>query len=472
MIRSNPTAASRLTAVVLLCFLAFAGTTAAREFSIQRLSEPKSNVRTPTISETGLVAWQGYSLHAGDAALAVRSDVLQSPPGANRSDIFVWENGQTLNVTQDQPDIAGRSQQPLAVGNAVLFLAWYKDTAGGGYPFVLSIPPKTDEMQQMEADYPTLFDPPLPAPVSALEAAEIGPADGEESAPKVETGDAAKIAPYQTWRASGRAGDVAVYRPGQGIERITPGTRHFCAPAMSAAGIAFQCARGWPYGYEMMVWRPGATNLVQITTNYFYALNPDVQGNELVFQGWDGNDYEIFRYRFDTEQIEQITNNQFDDVSPVVWDGRIAWVAHPTVTAEIFYLADGGIRKISEGTQDNAAPSIWKDKVVWQGYDDTDLEIYYFNGRRAIKLTSNTWDDMAPQLRDGLITWMSYVDNWDAEIMAFDLGDNIAVQLTNNEFEDSSPRTSGEKIVWQAIAGDGTSIQLAEPKEPRTAPIN
>ena len=53
-----------------------------------------------------------------------------------------------------------------------------------------------------------------------------------------------------------------------------------------------------------------------------------------------------------------------------------------------------------------------------------------------------------------------------------DLGDNIAVQLTNNEFEDSYPRTSGEKIVWQAIAGDGTSIQLAEPKEPRASPIN
>ena len=472
MIRLNPPAANRLTAVVLLCLLAFAGAAAAREFSVQQLSPPGSNVRTPTIGGTGLVAWQGYTAQEGDSSLATRPDVLHSPPDASRSDIFVWQNGQVLNVTRENPEISGRSQQPIAGDDAVLFLAWYKETAGGGYPFTLSIPPKTEEMQQMEADYPALFDPPLPAPISALEATEIGTAEDGETAPKVEAGEAAKIAPYQTWRGSGKAGDVAVYRPGQGIERISPGTRHFCAPAMSAAGIAFQCARGWPYGYEMLVWRPGATNLVQITTNYYYVQNPDIQGNELVFQGWDGNDYEIFRYRFDTEQIEQITNNQFDDVSPVVWDGRIAWIAHPTITAEIFYLADGAIRKISEGTQDNGAPSIWKDKVVWQGYDDTDLEIYYFNGRRAIKLTSNTWDDMAPQLRDGLITWMSYVDNWDAEIMAFDLGDNIAVQLTNNEFEDSSPRTSGEKIVWQAIAGDGTSIQLAEPKEPRTAPIN
>jgi len=274
------------------------------------------------------------------------------------------------------------------------------------------------------------------------------------------------------WRGSGGAADIAVYRPDAGIERITPGTRHFCSPVISAAGIAFQCARGWPYGYEMLVWRPGATNLVQITTNYFYVLNPDVHGNELVFQGWDGDDYEIYLYRFDADKLEQLTNNQFDDVSPVVWEGRVAWVAHPTVTAEIFYMADGVIRKISEGTEDNTAPSIWGERVVWQGYDDTDLEIYYFNGRRTIKLTSNTWDDMAPKIRDGLIAWMSYVDNWDAEIMAFDLGDNVSVQLSNNEFEDSFPQTVSEKIVWQTIGIEGASIQLAEPKAPRAAPVD
>lgn len=469
MIRLKPSSALRLFAAVGLFLLVSAGAAGAREFSTQPLSDPKGNARTPTISETGLIAWQGYSAHEGNNALSTRPDVLAPPPNASRTDIFVWQNGQAQNVTIDQPAIAGRSQQPLAAGDAVAFLAWYRDDAGGGYPFTLTLPPKTDEMRAMEDDYPSLFDPPLPAPLSALEAADTN-APADASPP--ETGTGAKIAPYQNWRSSGKAGDIAVYRPGKDIERISPGTRHFCSPAMSDAGIAFQCARGWPYGYEMLVWSPGATNLLQITTNYFYALNPNVHGNELVFQGWDGFDYEIYRYRFDTGELEQITNNQFDDVSPVVWDGRIAWVAHPTVTAEIFYLVDGTIRKISEGTQDNAAPSIWKDRVVWQGYDDTDLEIYYFNGRRAIKLTSNTWDDMAPQIRDGLIAWMSYVDNWDAEIMAFDLGDNLAVQLTNNEFEDSYPQTAGEKIVWQTIGVEGAVVHLAEPAAPRAAPID
>ena len=473
MIFHCPSFSSRSIALAYAWLLLCAGTASAREFSVRLLSDSAGNARSPSISENGAVVWQGYTAHAGDTALGTRPDLQKSPPGAKRSDIFLWKDGQTKNLTAEDPRIAGRSERPAIFGDSIVFLAWFKDDATGGYPFVLSIPPKTEEMQQMESDYPTLFDPPLPAPVSALEAEVAGsdtnpPAAAEPKPPTV----LSENDQHQMWRDSRKGADIAVYRPESGIERITPGTRHFSFPVMSAAGIAFQCARGWPYGYEMLVWRPGATNLAQITTNYYYVLNPDLHGNELVFQGWDGDDYEIFLYRFDTDQIEQLTNNQFDDVSPVVWDGRVAWVAHPTVTAEIFYMADGVIRKISEGTEDNAAPSIWKDKVVWQGYDDTDLEIYYFNGRRTIKLTSNTWDDLAPKIRDGLVAWMGYVDNWDAEIMALDLSDNIAVQLTNNEFEDSFPQTAAEKIVWQYIGSEGVTVQLAEPKTPRAAPVD
>ena len=472
MIPHRPLSASCQTvlafAVVLLC----AVSAFAREFAVRQLSDAAGNARSPAISESGGVVWQGYAVQAGDVPVAVRSDVAASAPNAMRSDIFLWKDGVVSNLTAGDTRIAGRSEHPLISGDSVVFLSWFKDSVSGGYPFQLSIPEKSEEMRQMEADYPTLFDPPLPAPVSALEAETAGtnpPPAAPETAINAETDAPAQD---QMWRGSGGAADIAVYRPDADIERITPGTRHFCSPVISAAGIAFQCARGWPYGYEMLVWRPGATNLVQITTNYFYVLNPDVHGNELVFQGWDGDDYEIYLYRFDADKLEQLTNNQFDDVSPVVWEGRVAWVAHPTVTAEIFYMADGVIRKISEGTEDNTAPSIWGERVVWQGYDDTDLEIYYFNGRRTIKLTSNTWDDMAPKIRDGLIAWMSYVDNWDAEIMAFDLGDNVSVQLSNNEFEDSFPQTVSEKIVWQTIGIEGASIQLAEPKAPRAAPVD
>ncbi len=391
MIVHRPSSVCRQTTLVVAWFFLCAMGASARDFSVQILSDSNGNARLPSIGDTGLVAWQGYS-----------SNAVAPSPSAKRSDIFIWRDNEAKNITGPDPRIDGQCLRPLVFRDSVLFTAWFKDGVGGGYPFELSIPEKNEEMRRMELDYPTLFDPPLPSPRSAVEA---DAAAGDTNPPPAEPEAEAVTTPFsslqrQMWRSSGKAGDIAIYRPDGTIERISPGTRHFSFPVMSEAGLAFQCARGWPYGYEMMTWKPGDDRISQITTNYFYVLNPDIHENELVFQAWDGDDYEIFRYRFDTGEMEQITNNQFDDIAPVVWNGQIAWIAHPTVTAEIFLWSDGAIRKISEGTEDNGAPCIWEGKVVWQGYDDTDLEIYYFNGRRTIKLTSNTWDDMAPKIHE------------------------------------------------------------------------
>ena len=460
---------SRQAALAVACCCLAAGGVSAREFSVRALTDAHGNARSPAISSTGLIAWQAYATNAAGV------------PGSFRSDIYVLHptEREARNITLDDERINHRCGRPVVFSNSVAFLAWFrKGISDTGYPFELSIPPKNEDMQKLEDDYPELFDPPIPTVKSATEAelAEAAPTNGLASATLQADVDANAatngLAPQrQMWRGSGQAGDLALYRMGQPIERITPGNRHFNSPAGTSAGLAVQVARGWPYGYEMLTWRPGATNLIQLTTNYYYVLNANMHEEELVFQAWDGSDYEIFHYRFDTDEIKQITNNQFDDVSPVVWDGTIAWVAHPTVNAEIFLYRDGVIRKISEGTEENSAPSIWKDKVVWQGYDDTDLEIYYFDGRRTIKLTSNTWDDMAPHINDGIITWMSYVDNADAEIMTLDLSDNITVQLTDDDFEDAYPQTAGEKIVWQKITLDGSQIYMAQPEEPRAYPL-
>jgi len=463
------------TPVAWVCLLLFALPLSAREFTVQTLSESNGNYRMPSIGDTGLVAWQGYPQNVANESLSQRRDIISTPNDAARSDIFIWQDGESKNITRDHAQIVGRSQRPHVFQGSIVFEAWFRSDIAGGIPFKLSPPPKNEEMRQMESEYPTLFEP----PTSALEAAakEEDPEAADKEKLKEEAKEEAlpkedKNLQAQQWRHGGKSSDIVLYQKDGTYKRITPGTRQFSFPVISEAGIAFQCARGWPYGYEILAWKPKATNLLQVTTNYFYVLNPDMQGNDLVFQAWDGNDYEIFIYHFDTEILEQITNNQFDDISPVVWGGEVAWVAHPTVNAEIFFIRDDVIRKISDGTEDNGAPSIWNGRVVWQGYDDTDLEIYYFNGRRAIKLTSNTWDDLAPKIHSGLITWMSYIDNWDAEIMALDLSDNISVQLSDNDFEDSYPQTAGEKVVWQTITDQGTLIQMASPAAPRVAPVN
>ena len=452
--------------ILAMCIIWSCATLAsARTFSTQTISNPDDNSRNPTIGETGLVAWQTYFKNEnGDAE-------------SQRSVIFMYRNGKIEDVTGGDPRFL-RSERPIVFRDSIAFMAWYRNESTGGFPFQLELPQKTERMLKMESEYSDLFDPPLAAPVSAIEADAAlhdptnQPPEESQPLPEVVDLNPTNALQYQNWRGSGKGGDVTIYYPDDGVKRITPGNRHYNFPVLSEAGAAFLCARGWPYGYDMVVWKAGDDKLTQVTANYFYVLNPNIHGNELVFQGWDGDDYEIYRYRFDSGQLEQITNNQFDDISPVVWNGEIAWVAHPTITAEIFHWRDGMIRKISEGSSDNGNPSIWEGKVTWQGYDDTDIEIYYFNGRRTIKLTSNTWDDIFPKFDAGLIVWMSYVDNWDSEIMAIDLSDNIAVQITDNDLEDVFPQTAGEKIVWQTLAPDSSTIQMAIPTENRTGEIN
>ncbi len=451
--------------LVLCCVWLCSTHASARNFSVQTISNPSDNSRNPTIGETGLVAWQTYLKNEnGD-------------DGSQRSVIFMYRNGKIEDVTSGDPRFL-RSERPIVYRDSIAFMAWYRNESTGGFPFQLELPQKTERMLEMESEYADLFDPPLAAPVSALEAdaatqeSTNQPPEEPEPLPVVVDLNPTNALQYQNWRGSGKGGDVTLYHPEDGIKRITPGNRHYNFPVISEAGVAFLCARGWPYGYDMVVWKNGDDKLKQVTANYFYVLNPNAHGQEVVFQGWDGDDYEIYRYRFDTGQLDQITNNQFDDISPVVWNGEIAWVAHPTITAEIFHWREGMIRKISEGTTDNSNPSIWEGKVSWQGYDDTDIEIYYFNGRRTIKLTSNTWDDIFPKLDAGIIVWMSYVDNWDSEIMAIDLGDNVAVQITENDVEDVFPQTAGEIIVWQSLAPNSSTILMATPTEKRVGDIN
>ena len=142
MIAHRLPSASRQTALGLVGLLLCMGPAWGRDFTTEDLSDAKGNARLPSIGETGLVAWQGYSVNEGNAPLTTRLDIIASPPDAQRSDIFIWNKGQVKNITGEDTRIAGRSERPLVYRDSVVFTARFRDDVGGGYPFELSIPPK------------------------------------------------------------------------------------------------------------------------------------------------------------------------------------------------------------------------------------------------------------------------------------------------------------------------------------------
>ena len=437
----------------LLALAACAAAAFGRDFTVATISSTNGQARVPVISSTGLVAWQqGASEPDGEGRVAV--------------DICTWKDGTLADRTADNPLVAGHSYRPRVFGDSVVFSAVVPAGDQSGIPFRLSVPDKTEAMSALEEDYPSLFGASSPENAPGDSGSPDGSA-GNDAPPGDEPNRGKGRAP-----ATGMTPDVILCQPDGTIRRITAGNTEYSFPVGSDTAIAFLCARTWPYGYDLVAWKTGAGELTQITTNYFYVQNPCIHGNELVFQAWDGHDYEIYLHDFSTGETRAITQNNFDDISPVVWDGIVAWIAHPTVNAEIFICENGAISKISTASTENDAPSIWDGRIVWQGVDDDgDLEIYYYHNRRTVKLTSNTWDDIAPCIADGMVAWSSYIDNWDAEAVVLDLSDNILFRLTDNAYEDVNVRTAGERVVWQTITPEGSSVSLATPAAPREAEV-
>jgi hypothetical protein len=180
-------------------------------------------------------------------------------------------------------------------------------------------------------------------------------------------------------------------------------------------------------------------DVIQLTDNSYEDRNYKINaGGHVVWEGYDGNDWEIFYY--DGTEVHQITDNDFDDTSPnisdtdyIVWEQKdtvtYAWDEykiwryhsgtselygdreiyddrHPDVNSdgvvvweaktadnywEIFLLDDGGTRQISENHDypsyyGNAYPQISDDGlIVWEFYDgayviNRNFMATYYNG--------------------------------------------------------------------------------------------
>ena len=81
---------------------------------------------------------------------------------------------------------------------------------------------------------------------------------------------------------------------------------------------------------EIHIWDPtrggGLISAIhRITSDTREDALGDLDGEYLVWQSWDGSDWEILVYRFADGTTRQLTDNDFDDVNPTVTNGRIAW---------------------------------------------------------------------------------------------------------------------------------------------------
>lgn len=421
--------------------------TAALEFSIKPIGTPAADNREPTLSENGTVYWTSYKTNELTAVV---------------SDLVRYEQGQRTSMGEDQTHLFFANAKPLAQSNYVVWIANYNKVFTPVSWVLVQVPQKEGDPAEIPVAYRSFEDPATKRQwhenmAESTNIVMVTVTNGgvittnfvtESSIYTNMSRNPSGVTEINLWRGSGE------------VVRVSTDFRNDFAPSVWGGMVAWQKARGWPFGWEIMMWETGQT--WQITTNYYYDMAPVVQNRQMVWYGWDGYDFEIFLYDADKNETIQITSNRYDDVGPVLWDGVIAWEGFPSVEADIFMWKNGQVTKLSDSVEDDVSPRIWNGQVVWQSFDGDDFEIYLYDGTKTVKLTQNNFDDVNPDIHDGVIAWMGYEGGWDAEIYAWD-GAKIQ-RLTENESEDRDPQTRGQRIVWFGENEGRNEIWLAEPQ--------
>ncbi len=102
---------------------------------------------------------------------------------------------------------------------------------------------------------------------------------------------------------------------------------------------------------------------IQLTSKSESNRNPKAYNNLVVWEHFDGNDWEIEYW--DGKSRHLLTNNDVDDNEPAVFENRIAWVSVSQNSKEIMYWNGKNIHKITDNDLDDVQPYIYNGYLAW-----------------------------------------------------------------------------------------------------------
>ncbi len=237
--------------------------------------------------------------------------------------------------------------------------------------------------------------------------------------------------------------------------------------------------------------QPGSWQVVQLTNNAYHDSEPEISGSNIVWRGFDGNDYEIFLY--DGLSIRQLTDNSYDDGggaygydnNPRVSGSNVVWEGFDGNDCEIFLYDGAAVRQLTDNSYYDGLPQISGDKIVWVGQEYAQpQEIYYYDGSQIHRLTNNDYHDYRPRISGSNIAWVGngimYYDGattrrigdgnfpqisgnhivweWGGKIFLYD--GVAARQISDSACPGIFPHISGDRVVWYGWDGNDHEVYL------------
>ena len=201
-----------------------------------------------------------------------------------------------------------------------------------------------------------------------------------------------------------------------------------------------------------------------------YELNDD---GFMVWQGWDGSDWEIFLTDETSVNPSSFTDNGYNDTRPDINnDGTLVWQRRIGSDDEIILEDGAGESNISNRSDcDDTLPRIGDGgHVTWQGYCDytsptsfSDYDVFLYNGSTATNISSDHIygllnADKAPQVNGlGHVVWVKSFATYSN--VYYSNGASGPVNLSNTTNTVGNPEINdSDEVVWSQDDGNDYEI--------------
>ncbi len=198
------------------------------------------------------------------------------------------------------------------------------------------------------------------------------------------------------------------------------------------------------------------STIAQISATATASTRPKISGSRVVWSENDGNDEEIFLFDSLSGQVTQLTDNEFDDVSPQIDGQNAVWVSRATTDRISFY--DGNsVHNVAFGSR-FYSPSISGQNIAWERDSVSGSGVFLYDGVEVMQLSDNDVSDVAPTVSGNIVAWMSG-EFGARDIIAYDGA--TTTQLTSDGMTGVFPNVSGNRVVWRGSDGTDDEIYLA-----------
>ncbi len=153
----------------------------------------------------------------------------------------------------------------------------------------------------------------------------------------------------QVYSEKGAHGNFEIFmRTSTGIEQITDNYYDDFSPEYDIKSQRLVWQRLIDGRYQIVVYDIREKTEIVVTSGTSNNMEPAISGDNIVWQQWDGNDWEIVLYS--KSGFTTITENDVQDIGPVIEDKFIVWTAAgvDAQLAQVYSLETGTIQAITD----------------------------------------------------------------------------------------------------------------------------